>query len=103
MSEFVNGIVVGSKLAVFFLVLVYAYLAHDKMEKFNLTWLATVALAFIVMSTAEMIVVLEKFSGDALKPIADFIDSVAIKDALFFVAGVAMLAFLRDIKDDLES
>lgn len=103
MTGFENGIIVGAKLSVFFLVLVYAYLAHDKMEKFNLTWLATVAIAFIVMSTAEMIVVLEKFSGDMLKPVADFIDSVAVKDALFFVSGVAMLAFLRDIKDDLES
>ncbi len=53
MEELLLGTIAGLKVAIFFTVLVYIYLARLSLKKSGIYWLALVALAFFVLSIRE--------------------------------------------------
>ena len=58
MEELLLGTITGLKVAVFFVVLIYIYLARISLKKSGIYWLALVALSFFVMSIREFLYVM---------------------------------------------
>jgi hypothetical protein len=58
MEELLLGIIAGLKVAIFFVVLIYIYLARISLKKSGIYWLSLVALAFFVLSIREFLYVM---------------------------------------------
>ena len=58
MEELLLGTIAGLKVAIFFAVLIYTYLARISFKKSGIYWLALVGLSFFVMSIREFLYVM---------------------------------------------
>ena len=58
MEELLLGIIAGLKVSIFFVVLIYIYLARISLKKSSIYWLVLVALAFFVMAIREFLYVM---------------------------------------------
>ena len=65
MAELLLGTIAGLKVAIFFVVLIYIYLARISLKKSGIYWLALVALAFFVMSVREFLFVMGTSGAEA--------------------------------------
>lgn len=103
MSEAVTGTLIGLKIAVFSLAVLFAYMVHDRVEKFDLKWLLLTAAGFLSMSLVELLVDLDRYvEYTALSFVVDPVKQFAVMDALFFISSIGMVLFLRNIKEVLE-
>ena len=96
-----TGLMAGIKIAVFLLVLVYAYLSHLRMDKFDFRWLAVTAASFITISLVEFLVALDQNAGPEIFAwIVNLQNKALFTEAVFLVAGVGMLMFLNSVKEE---
>lgn len=58
MEELLLGTIAGLKVAIFFAVLIYIYLARISLKKSGIYWLALVVLALFVMAIREFLYVM---------------------------------------------
>lgn len=66
MGEIFLGTIAGLKVAIFFVVLIYIYLARLSLKKSGIYWLALVALSFFVMSIREFLYVMGVSSEEGI-------------------------------------
>lgn len=101
MSEAMLGLVTGAKVAIFVLAIVYSYLAHLRMNKFNFGWIGASAASLLLISVAEFLIILEESAGTVIfRWIVLFKNQIIFTDAMFLVAGLTMYMFLYSVKED---
>lgn len=92
----------GVKIVVFTVVLVYAYLTHHRLERFNLGWMGLTAVSFITMSSIEMLVFLGNEGGTVIFPVLMEVSTrTTITDTLYLLGGVGVLGFLWSLRHTL--
>lgn len=103
MSAALSGVVTGTKIAVFTIVLVYTYLIYIRFDDFNFRWLAASSLAFIAIAVTEFMVILGENGGpELLGWLLDTSHALLLKDSLYLAAGIFMYLFLASTSDDIK-
>lgn len=97
-----QGLVVGTKLAVFSAIVVYSYLAHVASESYDMRFLILGSLSFVAMAAVEFLSVLTTGGVLNISFLADIQSKTVTMDALYLAAGISMVVFLYRLEEALD-
>ncbi len=102
--EVLTGVVAGLELAVFLVVMVYAWLADLPYKLKGIHWLNLMAVALMVAALAELLHFLASIGPEyAVWPwIASSENLMWLLDIAYLVAGLAIILFLRHVNHHLK-
>lgn len=97
------GAISGLKIAVFLLVLVYAFLVDIPFKRKSIHWINLTAIALILIAIMEFLHAMSDIGMD--HSFIPYLDSEAnlnaFIDIMSIVAGIGLLMFLLDIKKNI--
>ena len=97
-----QGLVVGTKVAVFSAIVVYSYLAHKASNNYDMRFLILGSLTFVTMALVELATALTTQGVLEISFLADVQNKTILMDFLYLLAGVSMTVFLYRLEEALE-
>ena len=97
-----QGLVVGTKLAVFTAIVVYSYLAHTASKSYDMRFLILGSLAFVGMAVVEFLSVLTTQGALTISFLGDIQSQTLTMDVLYLVAGISITGFLYRLEEALD-